>query len=86
MRELGWVEGQNLVVEARWAEGRSHLLPELMTEVIRRKVDVIFTYHTARALAAKNATSTIPVLSLPVSLIRWAAGSWPASARALAAI
>jgi putative tryptophan/tyrosine transport system substrate-binding protein len=62
LRELGWVEGQNLIVEARWAEGRSDRLPALMSEVIERKVDVLVTYSTPGALAAKKATSTIPIV------------------------
>ena len=63
LRELGYVEGQNLVIEARWAEGRYDRLPELMAEVIGRKVDVLVTYSTLAAAAAKNATSTIPIVA-----------------------
>ena len=63
LRELGYVEGQNLVIEARWAEGRYDRLPELMAEVIGRKVDVLVTYSTPAAAAAKNATSTIPIVA-----------------------
>lgn len=62
LRELGYVEGQNLVIEARWAEGRYDRLPELMAEVIGRKVDVLVTYSIPAAAAAKNATSTIPIV------------------------
>jgi putative ABC transport system substrate-binding protein len=62
LRELGYVERQNLVIEARWAEGRYDRLPELMAEVIGRKVDVLVTYSTPAAAAAKNATSTIPIV------------------------
>ena len=62
LRELGWVEGQNLIIEARWAEGRSDRLPALMSEVIERKVDVLVTYSTPGAVAAKKATSTIPIV------------------------
>jgi putative tryptophan/tyrosine transport system substrate-binding protein len=61
--ELGWVEGQNLVIEARWANGRIDQLTPLMTEVIERKVDVLVTYGTAAAVVAKNATSTIPIVA-----------------------
>jgi len=64
LRELGWVEGQNLIVERRWAEGHFDRLPGLMAEVIGRKVDVLFTWTTPGALAAKNATSTIPIVAL----------------------
>ena len=62
LHELGWVEGQNLVIEARWADGRYDRLPALMAEVVGRKVDVLVTYSTPGAIAAKNATSTIPIV------------------------
>ena len=64
LRELGWVEGQNLVVERRFAEGHLERLPALMAEVIERNVDVIFTGSTPGAIAAKNATSTIPIVAI----------------------
>jgi len=64
LRELGWVEGQNLVVERRWAEGHADRLPALMNEMAADKVDVIVTYSTPAALAAKNATSTIPIVAV----------------------
>ena len=63
LRQLGYVEGRNLIIEARWAEGRYGRLPELMAEVIGRKVDVLVTYSTPAAVAAKNATSTIPIVA-----------------------
>ena len=62
LRELGWVEGENLVVESRWADGRMDRLPGLMTEVLGRKIDVLVTYSTPGALAAKNATSSVPIV------------------------
>jgi ABC-type uncharacterized transport system substrate-binding protein len=62
LRELGWVEGQNLVTEARWAEGQYDRLPALMVEVIGRKVDVLVTYGTPAAIAAKKVTSTVPIV------------------------
>jgi putative ABC transport system substrate-binding protein len=62
LHELGWVEGQNLVIEARWAEGRNDRLPALMGEVLERKVDVLVTYGTEAAVAAKHATSTVPIV------------------------
>jgi len=64
LRELGWVEGQNLVVERRWAEGHAERLPELMNEMVADKVDVIVTYSTPAAIAAKNATRTIPIVAV----------------------
>jgi putative ABC transport system substrate-binding protein len=66
LHELGWVEGQNLLIEARWAEGRYDRLPALMAEVLERKVDVLVTYGTQTAVAAKNATSTIPIVSVAI--------------------
>ena len=63
LRELGWVEGQNLVVEARWGGGSAERLPALIAEVIGRKVDVLVTYGTPAAIAAKNATSTVPIVA-----------------------
>ena len=63
LRELGWVEGQNLLIEARWAESQIDRLPSLMNEVLARKVDVLVTYGTSAALAAKSATSTVPIVA-----------------------
>ncbi|MGH8611082.1 MAG: ABC transporter substrate-binding protein [Gammaproteobacteria bacterium] len=63
LRELGWVEGQNLIIERRWAEGRLDRLPALMAEMVERKMDVIVTQGTPHAIAAKNATSTIPIVN-----------------------
>jgi ABC-type uncharacterized transport system substrate-binding protein len=62
MRDLGYIEGRNLVIEFRSAEGKSERLPELLTDLVRLKVDVIVTGGTAAALAAKQVTSTIPVV------------------------
>lgn len=64
LRELGYVEGQNLVIESRWAEGQLDRLPALMTEVVERKVDVIVTWGTPAAIAAKKATETIPIVNM----------------------
>jgi putative ABC transport system substrate-binding protein len=62
LAELGWVRGRNLISEERWAEGRYDRLPALMAEMVEHKVDVIVTYSTPAAVAAKNATSTIPIV------------------------
>jgi putative ABC transport system substrate-binding protein len=62
LRELGWVEGVNLIVERRFAEGHFERLPALMADVIRLNVDVIMTGSTPGGTAAKNATSTIPIV------------------------
>jgi putative tryptophan/tyrosine transport system substrate-binding protein len=66
LRELGYVEGQNITLEVRWAEGRSELLPELVAELVRFKVDVLVVATTPGALAAKDATRTIPIVFLTV--------------------
>src|SRR5438132_11767323 len=64
LRELGWVEGQNLIIEYRWAEGNVERLPDLAAELVRRKVDVIVAPAGSAALAAKNATSSIPIVMI----------------------
>jgi putative ABC transport system substrate-binding protein len=62
LRDLGYVEGKNLVIESRWAEGKFDRLPELAAELVRLNVDVILTAGTPGIRAAKNATTTIPVV------------------------
>ena len=62
MRALGYVEGQNLVMEYRGAEGQYERFPALAAELVRLKVDVIVTGTTPGALAAKEATQTIPIV------------------------
>jgi len=62
MRERGWLERQGFVLEPRYAEGRVERLPGLAEELVRLKVDVIVAMGTAAALAAKQATTTIPVV------------------------
>ena len=62
MRELGYVEGKNLVIEWRSAEGKTERLPELAAELVQLKVDVLVTGATPPALAAQKATSTIPIV------------------------
>ena len=67
LHELGWVEGQNLVVESRSAEGRLDRLPSLMADVIDRKVGVLVTYGTPGAIAPKKTTSTVPIVAWALS-------------------
>jgi len=62
MRELGWIEGQNIVVERRWAELRLDRLPALATELVQLKVALILTIAGAETIAAKTATRTIPIV------------------------
>ncbi len=64
LRELGWAEGQNLIIEYRWAEGNVERLPDLAAELVRRNVDVIVAPAGSAALAAKNATSSIPIVMI----------------------
>ncbi len=66
LRELGWIEGQNLVVERRFAEGRFDRLPDLAAELVRLKVDVIVAGTNRAAFPAKHATSTIPIVGVAV--------------------
>jgi ABC-type uncharacterized transport system substrate-binding protein len=62
LRELGYVESRNIVIEYRSAEGRNDRLPELAAELVRLKVDVLVTTGPAAVRAAKQATSTIPIV------------------------
>jgi putative ABC transport system substrate-binding protein len=64
LRDLGWVVDQNIVIEGRSAAGRYHRLPELATELVRLKVDVIVAMGNAASTAAKNATGTIPIIGV----------------------
>jgi putative ABC transport system substrate-binding protein len=62
LRELGWVEGQNIAIEVRDAGGNSDQLQPLASELVRLKVDLIFASTTPAALAVKRATATIPIV------------------------
>jgi ABC-type uncharacterized transport system substrate-binding protein len=62
LRELGWIEGRTVAVEYRWAEGRIARAVEIATEFVRLKVNVIVTSGTGNIEAAKNATSSIPIV------------------------
>jgi putative ABC transport system substrate-binding protein len=62
LRELGYVEGQNLIVERRYAEGRAERFQEFAAEMVRLKVDVVIVVTTPAAFAVRNATTTIPIV------------------------
>jgi putative ABC transport system substrate-binding protein len=62
LRELHWIEGRTVAIEIRWAEGRNERLADTAAEFVRRKVDVIVTSATPPTVAAKQATSVIPIV------------------------
>jgi putative ABC transport system substrate-binding protein len=62
LRELGWIDGRNLLIEYRWAEGRNERYAENAGELVRLKVDVIVTIATPPTVAAKQATAVIPIV------------------------
>jgi putative ABC transport system substrate-binding protein len=62
LRELGYVEGKNVIIETRFAEGRNERLPELVAELLRRRIDVLLAGSTPGALAAKKTTTTVPIV------------------------
>ena len=64
LRKLGWVEGKNLLIEYRWAEGNIERLPALAAELVQLKVDLIVAPAGTAALAAKKATSSIPIVMI----------------------
>jgi putative ABC transport system substrate-binding protein len=62
LRELAWIDGRNLAIEYRWAEGRNERYAEAAAELVRLKVDIIVTVATPATLAAKQATTVIPIV------------------------
>jgi putative ABC transport system substrate-binding protein len=62
LRQLGYEDGKNIVIQYRWAEGRYDRLPELAAELVKLNLDVLVTHSTPGALAAKQATSAIPIV------------------------
>src|SRR4030095_5295271 len=72
LRDLGYVEGKNLIIESRWADGNYDRLPGLATELVGLKVDLILTSGTPGTRAARSATATIPIIMVtsgdPVAL------------------
>src|SRR5450759_4639505 len=66
LRELGYEEGRNIVIEYRWADGKYERFPALIAELIAAKVDVLVTAGTPAALAVKKATTTVPLVMFAV--------------------
>ena len=64
LQELGYIEGQNIIIEVRYAAGKADRLPDLAAELVRLKVDVIVAVGTPDALVAKKATQTIPIITV----------------------
>ena len=64
LRKLGWIEDQNLLIERRGAGGKAELVPGLAEELVQLRPDVIVTTGAVASLAAKNATTTIPIVSV----------------------
>ena len=62
LNELGWIDGRSVLIEYRWANGRNERMAEIATEFVRMKVDIIVTHGTAAVIAAKQATSIIPIV------------------------
>jgi putative ABC transport system substrate-binding protein len=62
LRELGWIEGRTILIEYRWAEGRSERFTQIAAEFAKMNVDIIVTYGTPSVIAAKQVTSTIPIV------------------------
>jgi putative tryptophan/tyrosine transport system substrate-binding protein len=67
LRDLGYVEGQNLAIEYRSADGHTDRLPNLATELVQLKIDLFVTRGTPAALAAKNASETIPIVMAAIA-------------------
>ena len=67
LRELGYIDGKNILIEYRYAEGKEERLPELATELVRLKVDAVFTAGTPALVALKQATKTIPIVFFSTS-------------------
>jgi putative tryptophan/tyrosine transport system substrate-binding protein len=67
LKEYGWVEGQNIIVEYRFAEGKEDSLPAIAAELVRSQLDIIVAEGTAAVQAAKNSTQTVPIVACQCS-------------------
>jgi putative tryptophan/tyrosine transport system substrate-binding protein len=67
LHELGWIEGRNVAIEYRWAEGNNERIPEIAAELVQLKVDVIIADGTAAVVAVQKATSVIPIVMAVVA-------------------
>src|SRR3989304_3143184 len=67
LRDLGWIEGQNITIEYRYAHGRLEQLPDLVAELVRLKVDLIVAVSPQPVQAAKEATTTVPIVMVAVA-------------------
>jgi putative ABC transport system substrate-binding protein len=70
LRELGWIEGENLIIERRSAAGKSEAVPALAAELVRLQPDLILTEGAVAGIAAKNATTTIPIVAVSGDPVR----------------
>ena len=70
LRELGWTEGGNLIIERRWAAGKSEAVPALAAELVRVHPDLIWTEGAVAGMAAKKATTTIPIVAISGDPVR----------------
>ena len=69
LSKLGWIEGKNITIEYRFAEQKNERLPELAADLVRLKVDLIVVSDTPSSLAAKSATTTIPIVMVNVGAL-----------------
>ena len=85
LRELGYVEGRNIVIDERWSEGRVERLPDLAADLVRLQVDIIVTHGVRAIKAVQGATKTIPIVMavsrIPSPRAWWGASRGPAATR-----
>jgi len=68
LRDLGYLEGKNILIDYRWAEGNYDRLSDLAGELVRLRVDILVTHGTPGTIAAKRATTTIPIIMRPAPM------------------